>query len=1002
MSLDRRWRLPLVVVHAGAGFGKSTLLAQAMRENQLEPKGRDVWVSLEPADSAAAVLADRLRAALDPTFEADVEPNVATLARALAAQAPTHVAVMIDDVHRLDSGSSGERLLGQLLRSLPANAHMVLASRRPPPVPLSRLQAQGRVLVVGGDELRFTESEVGAFAGRTDMDLTRFGGWPALVRLGSEVGAATPADFVFEEVLDGLAADARRGLEVAALIDGASEGLIEEIVGVAGAADVVASVPLVATNADGEVRPHHLWREFLIPALGRDAVAALLSDAATALHQRGQHGRAFELLAEAGDWERALPVLFAACNDQRQPPWRGQLERWRESIPPTLAERPEAKYVSAMLLREERPWDPETIDLLGQVLDAFEKHGDRRSLITAGLRSLLTHYFRCDPDGFEQHVFRLARRPDMERTLDDVLSRTPATAAQIAFLRGDVGAAEVALARVDPADLEPRMRFFPSLVAADLAMMRGDVDRALVALDAAAGWAADCDGAGGTLESRARPEVLRRLQGIVDLQTATDMVAWISIYTAPEQLEMIGWSALLSVHAGDLARAEELIARARAANFDSRDLPRVSSVVAVAEASLRAATGDLDGAAAMLATCLRDGKVAPAGESSAMFWQPALAALADPAIEDQLRSHLTGGDGLRALELGAAAREARAGRSFDVSVLDRPPEWLMGRLPLPLLVELACSVVSVGSASGDSLLSHAVAVRPAEVREALRRVADGGEPAGEAALEILAGLPIPPDQPLRLELLGPTRLLSGGSEVEHPDWRRERARSLLALLVLQGEQPRERAAAILWPDADPSRASANLRLTLHYLQSALEPTRAKGDASYFLDTRGTTIRLRGFDRLTVDVWDFERFLDEAESARRSAAITSSLFSFEQALALWRGDQLSDVLDQEWAEVSRHRLQMRFLDAGVRCGSLQLADDRPEDALATALRVLEMEPWSEAAHRIAISARLDLGDRAGALRQIESCRQMLAELGVDPEGETLMLERLARRTDPTDD
>src|SRR4051812_14209487 len=51
--LDRlaaRWNRPVTVIQAGAGFGKSTLLAQAVRANTLAPVGIDVWHTCAPGE----------------------------------------------------------------------------------------------------------------------------------------------------------------------------------------------------------------------------------------------------------------------------------------------------------------------------------------------------------------------------------------------------------------------------------------------------------------------------------------------------------------------------------------------------------------------------------------------------------------------------------------------------------------------------------------------------------------------------------------------------------------------------------------------------------------------------------------------------------------------------------------------------------------------------------------------------------------------------------------
>jgi len=62
-ALGERFDRRLVLMVAGAGFGKSTLLSQAVAENRLDPRGVDVWLSCTPDDAAASQLAAGLLAA---------------------------------------------------------------------------------------------------------------------------------------------------------------------------------------------------------------------------------------------------------------------------------------------------------------------------------------------------------------------------------------------------------------------------------------------------------------------------------------------------------------------------------------------------------------------------------------------------------------------------------------------------------------------------------------------------------------------------------------------------------------------------------------------------------------------------------------------------------------------------------------------------------------------------------------------------------------------------
>ena len=144
--LNGRWHAPVTVIEAGAGFGKSTLLAQAVRANTLEPRGIDVWHACTPGDVDGEVLGQAVLEALgvagryhDPAIQ---------IADALAAYSPIDVCVLLDDAHEVRPGSSGGELLDRLVRRLPDNAHLVLAARHAPSVRLSRLPRRGPA---GGD-----------------------------------------------------------------------------------------------------------------------------------------------------------------------------------------------------------------------------------------------------------------------------------------------------------------------------------------------------------------------------------------------------------------------------------------------------------------------------------------------------------------------------------------------------------------------------------------------------------------------------------------------------------------------------------------------------------------------------------------------------------------------------------------------------------------------------------------------------------------------------------
>jgi len=182
--LQQRFNSPVTTVVAGAGFGKSTALAQAVRHNLVAPLGIDAWVTCTPDHENDEALAGSLLGVLDggPRRGAPVD----ALVSAIVALSPLDVCLIVDDCQFVPAGSAGEHLLARLVRNLPSNGHVLLAGRRLPDVPLARLKAAGACTMLSAADLRLSTEEVAAVAGSLGRDPAtagQVGRWPALVRL---------------------------------------------------------------------------------------------------------------------------------------------------------------------------------------------------------------------------------------------------------------------------------------------------------------------------------------------------------------------------------------------------------------------------------------------------------------------------------------------------------------------------------------------------------------------------------------------------------------------------------------------------------------------------------------------------------------------------------------------------------------------------------------------------------------------------------------------------
>jgi DNA-binding SARP family transcriptional activator len=243
---------------------------------------------------------------------------------------------------------------------------------------------------------------------------------------------------------------------------------------------------------------------------------------------------------------------------------------------------------------------------------------------------------------------------------------------------------------------------------------------------------------------------------------------------------------------------------------------------------------------------------------------------------------------------------------------------------------------------------------------------------------------------LRLRVLGPLELRRDGAVLSPPELRRERVRQLMAYLLVHDRPTRAAITEQLWPDLDEPAAARNLRVTLAYLQNVLEPERDEQDPPYFLRSSGSVLTLVVDRALAVDAHEFESKLDEAAGLEAQGALSAALRAYQQATDLWGGEYFADVPDDGWLQRERDRLRDRFVAAAVRAGHLLLARGECTPARRLAERGLRADQWSEPGYQLLIAAQLAAGDRGSASRSLRHCQQMLHELGVRPQPQTLSL------------
>ncbi len=373
----------LTLVSAPAGSGKTSLFS----EWRVGPGAayRAAWVSLDAGDNDLGRFLHLCASSLDallPGLLAEIQPllgspearhleNVLTPLINTLSQKPGDMLLVLDDYHVIEA-LPVHQALAFMLDHRPPNLHLALLTRSDPPLPLSRLRAQGHLVEIRAADLRFNEEEAAGFLnhvmglGLTSEQVSalekRTEGWIAGLQLAAlsmqgreDVGGFIAAfsgshqyimDFLAEEVLNRQPKALRDFLLKTSILERFCGPLCDAITNQTDGQEMLirlAQSNLFLIPLDHErhwFRFHHLFADLLRNRLQQTSEPKNI----TQLHQQAavwfaQNGLLFDALkyALAGeDFERAASLLgnhFVAIASAHQLP---QFIQWMKDIPESV------------------------------------------------------------------------------------------------------------------------------------------------------------------------------------------------------------------------------------------------------------------------------------------------------------------------------------------------------------------------------------------------------------------------------------------------------------------------------------------------------------------------------------------------------------------------------------------------------------------------------------------------------------------------------------------
>ena len=439
---------PFTLVVAPGGSGKTTALAQLAVA--LHDSHAVLWIALDREDDdpnrfyaalVAAVAPLDLRWDVDPRgllAGVDADPSrrraaVAALVNALCSASAPRIALILDDLHRIENRGVHE-LFESLLERLPEHVAIVVGSRTQPALSLERWRAHGELGEVALEALRFDEGEAVALAqakrsgGVAALDasavrqaLARTRGWAVGLSMllqsnGARDAGAHGTDgprgnaddprlfgYLAQEILAKLPPPMQQFVTRCAILDELEPHTCRAVGGEVDADAMLAALlrsNLFVTAVDEYtpvLRFHDLFRDFLRAELERREGAAVAALHGAAARAERNSSRAIQHFLRARLWDEAI-ARIAQCGDELL----GQgaiatVERWLEQIPAEVrADNVEVAYFNGFCGWLRWDWDrarrglraaargldrpgqlPRRIGATFQLVDALASSGER-------------------------------------------------------------------------------------------------------------------------------------------------------------------------------------------------------------------------------------------------------------------------------------------------------------------------------------------------------------------------------------------------------------------------------------------------------------------------------------------------------------------------------------------------------------------------------------------------------------------------------------------------
>lgn len=1038
--LDRK----LILVSAPAGYGKTSLLVEFAHDADLP----FCWYSLDRSDRELRVFIEYLLAAIRHRFPefgqrtlellesvehpSDAEALVGVLVNEIYNDIPDYFVVVLDDYGLANPSEPVNFFLDSLLKRLPENCHLIIASRTIPtltPRGLAVLTARQEVAGLGARELRFTPQEIQqlvlqnyhqALPDDVAQELARQSeGWITGIILSAQTtwknllaGAVRPGgatsgvyEYLANEVFAQQAPRVQEFLLGSSLLDEMSAARCDALLGMDDSAAMLdlleqGNIFIVRFEKDQErwYRYHSLFQGFLRHKLAHDAperTAALRLRAAEILEQEGEWDAAFQHRMAVGDVDGAVRVVLLADDEMFEAGRLETLARWIDQLPESLLAQVPRLIRSRGRVYMESGDCAQALSLYDRALQGYEAQGDQNLLaeilVDRAISLRLLGRAREAVESCRQALAAIEQTARPARLvaagayrnlgislcqLGRMAEGTDELRRALGLYREDSSSYGLALTH---GDLGVALCLAGNLAASELHF--GEALNLWLSIGHPGNIANALNSLAVTQQMRGEHEralaTLERALDYAQRAGSRRLVAFIWAGKGDVFRETGQWELAVDSYNEAWHLAEAL------------PDPSLLAYLLNANAEVHRGRGDYPQALAMARRAYEQASEQGLTQDAARY-EVTLAAVyleqGNPALASEYlqRAEQTfaRADAKRDLALTwlqmARVAEAQGDRSGALNCVQRMVEATMELGHDHFLVQEASRALVLLEAARQAGVGGTL------LPDLLRRAQEKRTPAERRARVAVSQAP-----PIRLRILalGDCRVCVNDRPLTSADWGTAKAKELFFYLLSVPARRKEQIGNVLWPDLSPARLRSAFHVTLYRVRRALGVNDCiLYDGEHYVFNR----QLEHY----YDVDEFEACLAQAEQALPGQPRTAEA-CLQRATALYGGEYLEGMAftGEDWCFWRREELERRYLRALQALGDLRLEREGYAEALEAYRKLLARDPLREETHRAVMRCLALMGDRNAALRHYRTMAELLQqELGVEPLAETTEIYR----------